>query len=122
MIAALVAIVVAVVRAEEHDVDATALRQEQEVNPDSYQFAYETSNGIKAEEVGALKKIGEEEAIAAQGGFSYKAPGGEDISVIYVADENGFQPQGDHIPVPPAIPALIERALKYLAEHPQKAE
>lgn len=101
---------------------ATILRQDLEVNVDNYHHAYETDNGIKAEEQGALKKIGEEEAITATGGFSYKAPNGEDISVVYVADENGFQPHGDHIPVPPAIPALIERALKYLAEHPPKDE
>lgn len=30
----------------------------------------------------------------------------------------GFQPQGDHLPVPPPIPEAIQRALKYLAEHP----
>lgn len=59
---------------------------------------------------------------SAQGQFSYKSPEGQEINVIYLADENGFQPQGDHIPVPPAIPELIQRALKYLAEHPQEAE
>lgn len=118
MIAAL-AFVAAVYAGDE---EATVLHLEQEVNPDSYHYDFETSNGIKAQEQGALKKVGDEEAIAATGAFSYKAPGGEEISLVYVADENGFQPQGDHLPVPPPIPALIERALKYLAEHPPKDE
>lgn len=42
---------------------AQILRSEATVNPDgSYQFNYETSNGIKADEQGALKQVGEEQA------------------------------------------------------------
>lgn len=36
--------------------------------------------------------------------YSYYSPEGELISVTYTADENGFQPQGDHLPTPPPIP------------------
>lgn len=39
------------------------LRQEQEINVDgSYKWAYETGNGIKAEEEGFLKNAGSEDA------------------------------------------------------------
>ncbi|KRT86314.1 Insect cuticle protein, partial [Oryctes borbonicus] len=97
------------------------LRQEQEVNPDgSYKWSYETANGIAAEEQGFLKNAGkpEEEAQVAQGQYHYTDPDGQLIQLSYIADENGFQPQGDHIPTPPPIPAAIQRALEVLATLP----
>ncbi|XP_018563931.1 pupal cuticle protein 20-like [Anoplophora glabripennis] len=62
----------------------------------SYSYAYETADGIAAQEEGALRG----DAQLAQGSYSYTSPEGEQISVQYTADENGFQPQGSHIPVP----------------------
>lgn len=38
----------------------TVVRFDSVVNPDSYQYAYETSKGIKAEESGQLKNAGSE--------------------------------------------------------------
>ena len=102
--------------------EVTILRSEQNVNPDgSYQYAYETSDGVSVDQQGSVKNAGtENESINVQGQFSYKNDDGSPVSLVYIADENGFQPQGDHLPVPPAIPELIQRALKYLAEHPPK--
>ncbi|KAI4465719.1 cuticle protein [Holotrichia oblita] len=97
------------------------LRQEQEVNHDgSYKWSYETGNGIAAEEQGFLKNAGQpdDEIQVAQGQFHYTDPDGQLIQLSYIADENGFQPQGDHIPTPPPIPAAIQRALELLATLP----
>ncbi|EDX06752.1 GD10870 [Drosophila simulans] len=96
------------------------IRQEQEVNFDgSYKYLYETGNGINAEEEGYLKNPGTDNAgQVAQGSFSYTSPEGIPIRITYLADENGFQPQGDHLPTPPPIPPAIQKALAYLATAP----
>ncbi|XP_037811990.1 larval cuticle protein 65Ag1-like isoform X1 [Lucilia sericata] len=96
--AALFAVALAAPRPE----DAVVLRSESEVGPESYQYAYETSDGNKAEEQGQLKNVGtEEEAIVVKGSYSFVADDGQTYTVNYVADENGFQPQGAHLPVAP---------------------
>nr|CAI5864349.1 unnamed protein product [Callosobruchus analis] len=61
---------------------------------------YETENGIAAQEQGRPRQIGPEAPIVAQGSFSYTAADGTPIQLSYVADENGFQPQGAHLPTP----------------------
>lgn len=82
--------------------------------------SYETGNGIAAEEQGFLKNAGqpEEEVQVAQGQYQYTDNEGNQIQLTYVADENGFQPQGEHLPTPPPIPAAIQRALDVLATLP----
>lgn len=61
-------------------------------------FSYETSNGISAEEEGnVLNEGSENESIAVRGQYSFVIDG-VTYTVTYVADENGFQPQGAHIP------------------------
>ena len=74
---------------------------------------YETANGIVGEQQGYLKDIGAEEpALQVQGSNSYPAPDGQIISIQYTANENGYQPIGDHLPVPPPSPPAILRALE----------
>ncbi|KAI5631618.1 insect cuticle protein domain-containing protein [Phthorimaea operculella] len=97
------------------------IRQEQNINPDgSYNWSYETGNGIQAEEQGYVKNQGvpEQEAQVAQGQYSYTAPDGQQIQLQYIADENGFQPQGAHLPTPPPVPEEIQKALAFLATLP----
>ncbi|XP_071442475.1 endocuticle structural glycoprotein SgAbd-8-like [Hetaerina americana] len=97
------------------------LKYESEVNHDgSYRYSYETGNEIAVEEKGELKNRGVEgqEAQSAVGSYSYTAPDGTRITVTYTADENGFQPQGAHLPTPPPVPAAIQRALDYIASLP----
>nr|XP_026486357.1 uncharacterized protein LOC113393595 [Vanessa tameamea] len=97
------------------------IRQEHIINPDgSYKWNYETGNGISAEEAGYTKNLGipDQEAQIAQGQYKYTAPDGQVIQLQYVADENGFQPQGAHLPTPPPIPVEIQKALDHLATLP----
>ncbi|XP_058976704.1 larval cuticle protein 65Ag1-like [Musca domestica] len=78
------------------------LKSESEVGPESFQYAYATSDGTEAEAQGQLKNVGsEDEAISVKGSYSFVADDGQTYTVTYVADENGFQPQGAHLPVAP---------------------
>ncbi|KAL5293252.1 hypothetical protein ACFFRR_011799 [Megaselia abdita] len=82
--------------------EVTVLRSDSEVGPESFSYASETSDGTKAEAQGQLKNVGtEQEAISVRGSFSFVADDGQTYTVNYVADENGFQPQGAHLPVAP---------------------
>lgn len=57
-----------------------------------------------------------QEAEVIRGSFSYTSPEGQPISLSYIADENGFQAQGAHLPTPPPIPEAILRSLAYNAQ------
>ncbi|KAM7355508.1 larval cuticle protein 65Ag1-like [Cochliomyia hominivorax] len=82
--------------------EATILRSESEVGPESFQYAFATSDGTEAEAQGQLKNVGsEDEAIVVKGSFSFVGDDGQTYTVNYIADENGFQPQGAHLPVAP---------------------
>ncbi|KAL4706490.1 hypothetical protein ACJJTC_015688 [Scirpophaga incertulas] len=101
------------------------ISQTQDINPDgSYQYSYETGNGIAAQEQGYLKNAGvkDAEAQVAQGSFAYTSPEGIPISVSYIADENGFRAEGAHLPTPPPIPEAIARALQYIQSQPQQPQ
>ncbi|EDV36219.1 uncharacterized protein Dana_GF12852 [Drosophila ananassae] len=115
-----VVLLISVVQARPQGDQIPIIRQEQEVNFDgSYKYSYETGNGINAEEEGYLKNPGTDNAgQVAQGSFMYTSPEGIPIRITYLADENGFQPQGDHLPTPPPIPPAIQKALAYLATAP----
>ncbi|XP_058975839.1 larval cuticle protein 65Ag1-like [Musca domestica] len=80
--------------------EVEVLKNESDVGPESFQYAYATSDGQEAEAQGQLKNVGsEDEAIVVKGSYSFVADDGQTYTVNYVADENGFQPQGAHLPV-----------------------
>ena len=91
------------------------LSQKSDIQPDgSYQYSYETENGIAAGESG----VG---GVAANGFQQWTSPEGLPVQIQYRADENGYQPQGSVLPVgpaPPPIPPAILRALEWIRTHP----
>lgn len=75
--------------------------------------SFETENRIIQSEEGKLKNAGSEhEALEVHGSYSYIAPNGQTITVQYIADENGFQAAGDHLPTSPPIPEAILKSLQ----------
>merc|ERR1712071_480007 len=84
----------------------------------SYSFAFESEDGVKVEESGSQKQIGEtpeESGTFSKGSYSFTAPDGVVLTVNWVADENGFQATGDHLPTPPPMPEHVVKLLADLA-------
>ena len=74
--------------------------------------SFQSEDGIKVEENGKLKQIDAENAgMTSRGSFSYTAPDGTVITTSWVADENGFQPSGAHLPVAPPMPDHVVKLL-----------
>lgn len=88
--------------------------------------SFETGNQIKQQATGYSKKVyvprlrsdgiksdeyDTANIIVQTGSYSYVAPDGKLIQVSYIADENGFQPIGEHIPTRSPIPERISHAL-----------
>ncbi|KAJ3654486.1 hypothetical protein Zmor_013673 [Zophobas morio] len=113
-----IATLVAVVSAAPAEKDPIPiLNQESEVDYNGkFHFSYESGDGSKVQQDGELKTIDKENAgEAVQGFYEYKGEDGKTYKVSYTADENGYVPQGEHIP---QTPPLIQRALAYLATAP----
>ncbi|CAG5015068.1 unnamed protein product [Parnassius apollo] len=93
---------------------AEILRYENEINEEGYHYAYETSDGIKAEQNGrVIPGAGPEEgSLQVSGSYSYVGDDGQTYTITYTADENGYQASGDHLPTPPPIPEEILRSLQ----------
>merc|ERR1711928_218471 len=75
--------------------------QNHDTEKQEYSFSYETENGISVSESGVQKQIGDNP----EGAVTY--------TITWVADENGFQATGDHLPTPPPMP---EHVVKLLAD------
>ncbi|XP_075970550.1 uncharacterized protein LOC142972968 [Anticarsia gemmatalis] len=80
-----------------------------------YHYSYEGGDGTKAFARGELKPADDGSSGGVVGGYSYTDKDGNDFSLSYTADENGYRPVGAHLPTPPPIPLAIQRALEILA-------
>ncbi|CAG9858870.1 unnamed protein product [Phyllotreta striolata] len=65
-----------------------------------YIYGYETENQIFVEEQGYKNN----DNFIKEGQYQYTSPDGEIIRTVYTADEDGFHPQGSHLPTAPPLP------------------
>lgn len=94
--------------------------QQMDIQPDgAFRWSFESGDGTKQSQDATIKQVDKDTVIQAmQGSFEYKGDDGQVYALTYTADENGFVPQGAHLPVPPPIPEQIARALAFLATAP----
>ena len=78
--------------------------------------SFESADGTKVSENGNQKQVGpkpEDIGTVSKGSYSFTTPDGVVLTVNWVADENGFQATGNHLPTPPPMP---EHVVKMLAD------
>ncbi|KAG8237863.1 hypothetical protein J437_LFUL017862 [Ladona fulva] len=102
-IALFLAVAVAAVNAQLKTV--IPIVQQDEVRDASGQFTltYVSGDGTRLSETGKLvpNDEGDGHVLVKEGTYTFTAPEGKTYTVRYVADKNGFQPVGDHLPVAP---------------------
>lgn len=76
---------------------AGIVRQDQDQDEKGYHYLYQTENGINVEESGTVDQ-GLNGGTKARGFYEYTGDDGLKYRVDYVADENGFQASGAHLP------------------------
>ncbi|KAL5293247.1 hypothetical protein ACFFRR_011794 [Megaselia abdita] len=82
--------------------DVEIVRSDSDVQPDGYKFDFATSDGTSHQAEGHATNVGSEnEGISVKGSYSWVDETGHTHTVNYIADENGFQPQGEDLPVGP---------------------
>ncbi|EDW02364.1 cuticular protein 47Eg [Drosophila grimshawi] len=97
--------------------DPKVLKNDAEVNVDSFKYDLELDNSIKATQQGELK---DKDSWVVHGENSHKSPEGEDVSIKYSADEYGYHVEAAHppLPTPPPTPDYILKAIEWIKAHP----
>ncbi|KAK3874683.1 hypothetical protein Pcinc_020393 [Petrolisthes cinctipes] len=70
-----------------------------------FNIEIETGNGIRLSQGGSPD--GPNGAVYQAGEYSYTAPDGTPVHVKFVANENGYQPESDLLPIAPEFPHPI---------------
>eukprot|EP00095_Tigriopus_kingsejongensis_P001250 maker-scaffold850_size89018-snap-gene-0.20 protein:Tk01250 transcript:maker-scaffold850_size89018-snap-gene-0.20-mRNA-1 annotation:"endocuticle structural glycoprotein bd-2" len=70
----------------------------------NYDFSFETENGIQQEASGEMKLIDNAEVMVMRGSYTYIDADGQDVTVSWVADENGYRAESAILPIAPEIP------------------
>ncbi|KAH8410916.1 hypothetical protein KR222_008911, partial [Zaprionus bogoriensis] len=83
------------------------LERKDDVRPDGFNTAWETSNHIKEDRSG-------DEHGNIKGEYEWVSPEGEHVVISYIADEHGYQPSGAAIP---AVPEHVARSIAWNAAH-----
>ncbi|XP_011867273.1 PREDICTED: flexible cuticle protein 12-like [Vollenhovia emeryi] len=102
-IVVLCALVAVALAAPPHDYSQTVVVKEtplDNIGIDGYQYGYELSSGQAHHESAKLVNVGHEnESLVVRGSYTYVDPETNvKYTVNYVADENGFHPEGAHLP------------------------
>ncbi|KAF2359284.1 Insect cuticle protein [Trinorchestia longiramus] len=71
----------------------------------AYSFDVETGDGVRRSEAGQSK--GDAGAVNMAGDYAFTFPDGQEFYLKFVADESGFKPESDSLPVAPAFPYPI---------------
>ncbi|CAL4088567.1 unnamed protein product, partial [Meganyctiphanes norvegica] len=105
-------VVVATCRPQE-DIPVLIIRQENSgVEGAVFSHEFEADNGIIQAKTGAAGSAGQSNF---QGSFSVPLDDGSIGQLTYVADENGYQPTSNLLPVAPALPAHVVEMLEFVA-------
>ncbi|XP_045621213.1 cuticle protein AMP4 [Procambarus clarkii] len=114
LLACLAAVAVAAPQRDPKPELATVLRDDREDSGDgNFKYEFETSNGIVQSITGYP---GAEGSSNIQGSFSFPLDDGRQASYTFVADENGYQPQSDLIPVAPPLPPHVIELLQIVEQ------
>ena len=76
--------------------------------------SFEIDDGTRVVENGEQKQVTAEDAGTVSRGQYTFVVDGQRFTVNWIADENGFQPSGDHLPTPPPTPDHVVKLLEDL--------
>ena len=90
-------------------------------NEETFDFDFESANGIKQSAEGEMKTVGDEDVMVMKGSYQYIDANGEDVLVTWYADETGYHAESSILPVAPEIPfeeqrAAVEAQIRFAAE------
>ncbi len=77
-------------------------------------FGFKSADGIEREGQVVQKQIGTESGSSQSGSVAFTGADGVPVSWTFVADENGFQPSPNILPVAPEPSPAIKRALEQI--------